>query len=110
MKLNREHIIYKITTFILVVSLLLPATVKLAHSFSHHEHEVCISNASTHIHKVDLDCDFNKFTTFSHFFNFNDESELPFQEVVSKSINLHYFFLNNHRTLSFSLRGPPSFV
>ena len=110
MNFTKEHIVFKILTILLVVTLLVPSTVKLAHVFEHHKHEVCEGGDNTHIHKVDLDCEFQKFNTTHHY-----QLSLKFDKLFqilsyTRIYNLTYKFLNNHRPLSFSLRGPPVLV
>ena len=110
MSFAKEHIVFKILTILLVVTLWVPSAVKLAHVFEHHKHEVCEGGGSTHIHKVDLDCEFQKFNTTHHY-----QLSLKFDKLFqilsyTRIYNLTYKFLNNHRPLSFSLRGPPVLV
>lgn len=107
---KREHISYKIATIILVVSLLIPSVIKIAHIFEHHTHIVCKNNQTTHIHKVDLNCDFQKFnlnkTLFFSFYKFNET-----QEYISLNQSLVYYTsYNNYLCLTKFLRGPPWFV
>ena len=103
----KQHIIFKIITLLLVVSLLIPTVVKFTHIFSHHEHEVCLGEKTTHLHELDLDCSFYKFklnnnVTFS-FFNVDLISP---QEEQFEILSL-YSFLSKYQRLHFSLRGPP---
>lgn len=106
----KEHIVFKILTFLLVLTLLAPSAIKLAHVFEHHEHEVCIGNETTHIHKVDLDCEFQKFNINTHYLFTSNYAELFETVLYNNAQLLTYKFLNNHRPLSFSLRGPPVLV
>ena len=110
MNFIKEHIVFRLTTIFLAITLLVPAAIKLTHIFEHHKHEVCLSENTTHIHKVDLDCEFQKFSTTHHY-----QLSIKFDELIQISsytriYNLTYKFLNNHRPLSFSLRGPPVLV
>jgi hypothetical protein len=103
----KEHIVFKTVTLALILILLVPSIVKFSHIFSHHQHKVCIGEKSTHIHKVDLDCDFHKFKSNNHFlFSPKTFNLISFSDFY-KTLHLTYNFLNNHRPLSFSLRGPP---
>lgn len=88
--------------------LLVPSVVKFAHIFENHKHEVCVDNSTTHLHSVDLDCEFYKFKTSNqlcHVFNNID---------VFHTINNHdtpssqYQFISQFQRLQFSLRGPPN--
>lgn len=110
MNLNKEHIAFRLLTFLLISALLIPSTVKLIHVFEHHEHVVCIGDDSTHIHKVDLDCEFQKFQITTHFFHsfYNYDSSIV--NHSSKTKFLTYKFLSDYKSLSFSLRGPPVLV
>jgi len=90
--------------------LFVPAGVKMTHVFAHNNHKVCLGEDSTHIHKVDLDCEFQKFS-ITHHFKLSEEFHQLFQILSPTRIyNVTYKFLNNHRPLSFSLRGPPVLV
>ena len=110
MSFAKEHIVFKILTILLVVTLWVPSAFKIAHVFEHHKHEVCEGGGSTHIHQVDLDCEFQKFS-ITHHFQLPKEFIEFFQTLSpSRTYNLTYKFLNNHRSLSFSLRGPPVLV
>jgi len=109
-KLLREHITFKILTLVLIASLFVPSVAKFAHVFSHHEHEVCKNNQTTHIHKIDFDCDFHKFNlnnTFT-FTAFNIEFFIAKKE--SREIISQYNFLSKFQRLQTSLRGPPSLI
>lgn len=110
MTLIKEHIIFKILTLFLVVTLFAPTALKLTHVFNHHEHKVCIGDDSTHIHQVDLDCDFHKFQLNTNFTvnSFAIKLFTPkekFIEIVSQ-----YNFLSKYQRLHFSLRGPPNLI
>ena len=110
MNFAKQHITFKILTLLLVVTLLVPAVVKLAHVFEHHKHEICKGGNTTHIHKVDLECEFQKFQINNNF--------APSQTVIEifrtlenfKSIVPQYYFLSKYQRIHFSLRGPPSLV
>ncbi len=90
--------------------LFVPSGVKMAHIFAHHHHKVCVGGNKVHIHKVDLDCEFHKFS-ITHHFQLSEQFVELFQILpYTLTYNLTYKFLNNHRPLSFSLRGPPTLV
>lgn len=106
----QQHIAFRLFALLLVASLFTPSALKFAHIFEHHEHVVCIGDDSTHIHQVDLECEFHKFQLNKHFLSTSEIDnwlETPNYQEVSI---LKYKFLNNHRPLSFSLRGPPVLV
>ena len=110
MIITKEHIVFKVLTFLLVFTLLIPSAVKLAHVFEHHEHEVCVGNETTHIHKVDLDCEFQKFQ-LNNSFTLNDITfEIFKHSENSKAVLSNYNFLSKYQRLHFSLRGPPALV
>lgn len=106
----KKHIIFRCFTVLLACALFAPVVSKFVHVFEHHKHIVCKGNDSTHIHKVDLECEFYKFQLNHHFV-------LPFEKGVWLKAEYHYKislltnkFHNNHRHLSYSLRGPPVLV
>ena len=109
MQFFKTHIIKYIFGFLLSLSILAPSLTKFAHTFSHseHHHEVCNGEASTHLHTLDLDCEFYKFklnaeyelTTFESL-NYNP---IYFSETPDSYIS----FLNNNIQLHCFLRGPP---
>ncbi|NMH89414.1 hypothetical protein [Flavivirga algicola] len=108
----KQHITFKITTLLLVAVLLVPTAVKFAHILSHHEHEheVCLGEQTTHLHEIDLDCEFYKFQLNNHFLLVTDYDSCLYTLPNHKVLPLTYKFLNNYRQLSFSLRGPPVLI
>jgi hypothetical protein len=106
----KEHIAFKIITLALVISIVIPSIVKFSHVFTHHDHKVCLGEKSTHIHEVDLDCDFHKFKLNNSYYTFVQYQNLFHVTPHRKISTLTYKFLNNHQRLSFSLRGPPFLV
>jgi len=110
-KLFREHIAFKILTVVIVATLVFPTAVKFAHIFSHHKHEVCKNHKTTHLHKVDLDCDFLKFLLNNHSTLTNQYNPLfQISSYFYKIPVLTYTYFNNHQQTSFSLRGPPELL
>lgn len=106
----KEHICFKILTVLLVSILIVPSVVKLNHIYAHQKHEICKGSTTTHIHKVDLDCDFHKFQINNHYFFSTNLKKYNPQISHNKISFLTYNFFYNHRQLSFSLRGPPFLV
>lgn len=106
----KSHIISKITVRLIAILLLLPSAVKFTHAFNHFEHEVCLGGKSTHLHKVDLNCKFYDFKLNNTFYFTSEYVNLRIEVPNFKISASLYTFLNNHRTLSFSLRGPPVLV
>ena len=107
MKNLKQHIVFRIFCLLITAVFLIPTAVKLAHAFSHHEHKVCKGNVTTHIHEIDLDCEFQKFQFQNQFFSVVNYDGVIISNNAQNLITLTYKFLNNHRQLSFSLRGPP---
>ncbi|MDO6596812.1 hypothetical protein Q4512_07780 [Oceanihabitans sp. 2_MG-2023] len=111
MKPFQEHSVFKLLSIILIVTLLTPSLVKVGHVFENHKHDVCTDNLSqTHLHALDLDCEFYKFKLNTKYYTVLNNFRLSVEENFSKINNTFYYFLNNHQQLSFSLRGPPSLV
>jgi hypothetical protein len=107
---RKEHIIFKLLTFMFVIALMVPSTLKLLHVFKHSDHKVCVGINSTHIHNIDLDCEFQKFQ-LTTFFNIPDFNFAVFQpKKILNLIESQYFFLSKYQHLQFSLRGPPSLI
>ena len=106
----KDHIAFKIITLALVISIVIPSIVKFSHVFTHHEHKVCLGEKSTHIHEIDLDCDFHKFKLNNRYYKFFEYQNLFYATSHYKVSTLTYKFLNNNQPLSFSLRGPPTSV
>jgi len=106
----KAHIGFKISLIALIVTLLGPSFVKLAHAFETHKHEVCKTPQKSHYHELDLDCEFYKFK-LSHAFNFQPED---FSLEITKRIlyvdNFYKAFYNNLQLQQPSLRGPPQLI
>ncbi|WP_033958177.1 hypothetical protein [Psychroserpens jangbogonensis] len=103
----KQHIAFRIATVFIVLCLVLPSVVKFSHTFSDHEHEVCLGENQSHFHEIDSDCDFYKFK-INHQTTFSVLKFIPIQvndnrEVIASK----YLFLSSFQKLHFSLRGPP---
>ena len=110
MKKAKEHIVFKSIIIILIITLLVPSVVKLAHVFENHKHEVCKNPQKTHFHEFDLDCEFYLFklnpqTPFTNVYIGVKEFCDDFKPIISQ-----YHFVSDYQHLAFSLRGPPSLV
>jgi hypothetical protein len=103
----KQHSAFKVAILIIVAILLTPTAVKFNHVFSHHQHEVCKGEFTTHIHAFDSDCDFYKFKLTNPFTFFN--YDVAFKIVLQKHQNniTHYSFLTSYQALHFTQRGPP---
>lgn len=111
MKQIQEHILFKCITILLIVTLLTPSMVKVGHVFENHKHDVCIDNLSqTHLHALDLDCEFYKFKLNTKYYTTISDFRIETKEVYSKINNTYYYFSYNNQQLSFSLRAPPILV
>jgi hypothetical protein len=107
---TKEHIAFKMLTLMLALSLLAPSVTKFAHIFAHHKHDICKGKKSVHLHEINSDCDFYKFKLSNSYCLFFSNIELLSHTYIFKISDSLYVFLNNHRQLSFSLRGPPVLV
>ena len=106
----KEHIAFKVLMIALVFTLLVPSFVKIAHMFSHHKHEICKNEKTTHIHQVELDCDFQKFQLNNNFIITTPLVIEPEVEKIEQQYNSKYKFLYSYKTVIFLLRGPPTLV
>jgi len=106
----KEHKFFKILSFVLAWSILIPTAVKFTHAFNHYKHEVCLGEKTSHLHKLDLDCKFYDFKLtknylLGHFsFDVYEAKKTPLKKVSP------YIFLSNYQKLHFSRRGPPVLV
>jgi len=57
----KNHIVLNVFAAILTISIVIPSAVKFAHAFENHQHEVCTNFSTTHLHQLDIDCEFYKF-------------------------------------------------
>lgn len=108
MRKGNYHKVITMISLILVIFLLVPSGVKLAHVFENHEHEVCIDNSTTHLHKIDIDCEFYKFNISNSliiptFYYKLNSLVRNLKQINSRLYNFEY----NHQPLYFSLRAPP---
>ena len=104
---KRVHKGYISMIFILAISLLLPSTVKLAHAFADHKHQVCEFPQSTHYHEYELDCDFYKFKINPQI-SFDSEvlNDITSQALVERPV-AYYSSVKRSHVAAFRLRGPP---
>lgn len=101
------HILTKILSVVLITVLLIPSAVKLGHVFENHKHEVCTDNASTHLHSLDMDCEFYKFKLNNQLSFTPDYFQVASLDVNHKIIQSQYFFISEFQQLQVALRGPP---
>lgn len=102
---------FKTLVSLMVVVLLLPSGFKWMHIFEEHKHEICLGEPQTHIHTLDVDCEFYKYQVNLPFTIPHNTVELAHRTlIVKKRIKVVYDFLSDFQQLHFSLRGPPSLV
>lgn len=107
MKFYRQHIINTIFTILFVASFLAPSVLKINHALTDHEELVCHSEGKTHLHKVELDCDFEKYKVTIQFQPPSTLVAPLFLSSVKKEYTNQYTFLSKYQKLHFALRGPP---
>ncbi len=106
----KEHIIFRLCTLFIAALLLVPIAVKFAHIFEHHNHIVCKGDNSTHIHQVDLECEFYKFKLNKNFTYSLFNIDLFLEKSEAQQIISQYHFLSEYQRLQTSLRGPPVLI
>ncbi|MGW9686162.1 hypothetical protein [Flagellimonas sp. 2504JD1-5] len=96
-------------SLLLVIGLLTPSAIKLAHALhGHSKEERCVSQGTNHIHHIDFDCDFQDFNTVSKVvFTSVDFSSLDTITFDSPS-TFYSFLLNQNKKEQLKLRGPPN--
>ena len=96
-----------IVSLLLVVFILAPSIVKFSHAINEHELLECKEIGKLHFHKIEMDCDFQKFNLSPLIYT----PLVVFPENFSVSILInrfsHYSFLSYYQNLHFALRGPP---
>jgi len=103
----KQHIAFRIVTLLVVTSLLTPIFVKFSHVLAHHEHEICLGENQSHLHEIDMDCEFYKFN-INHLTTLTNFKFVPLSIFENqKPITSGYLFLSSFQKLHFSLRGPP---
>ncbi|WP_239004393.1 hypothetical protein [Lacinutrix sp. WUR7] len=111
MKSIQEHSVFKFVTILLIVTILIPSIVKLGHVFENHTHDFCTDNLSqTHLHTLDVDCEFYKFKINKPFVFKTVAVRFVPIENNHKLHTSQYQFISEYQRLSFALRGPPQLV
>ncbi|MDX1270925.1 hypothetical protein [Bizionia paragorgiae] len=106
----KQHISIKLLALALVFAVAIPTVVKFVHIFEDHKHEVCTGEKETHIHEIDIDCEFYKFK-LNQVFSVEFENLVYLPKVENfKVSSIQYFFISDYQRLPFSLRGPPQLV
>lgn len=93
---------------VLVISIMAPSIIKLSHAIYEHHTTDCEQKSAIHFHKVDLDCDFQKFKNAPQYVIFNAVWDKVPSLMAQETTNSQYFFLSKFQKLHFVLRGPPS--
>ena len=106
----KSHIVFKLSIVILVIAILTPTIVKLAHTLEDHDHIVCTDPQTTHFHSFELDCEFYKFKLQTQ--TFNEFVEIDINEILDfyHIIDSNYQFHTNATVKLCFLRGPPELV
>lgn len=103
----KESMFFKSVIITLVMTLLVPSFVKLAHALEDHKHNTCVKAQKTHFHEYNLDCEFYKFKTSPQIaVSFDYPEELNIESIFTPIIS-QYQFISDYQRLSFCLRGPP---
>lgn len=110
MKQVRDHIIFKYISLILVLAILTPSLVKVLHAFEDHNHEVCTEKSTTHLHELDLECEFYKFKLNNTFSLSSFEIDLLVNKNNRQSFSSSYNFIGLYIISQNYLRGPPQIV
>ena len=110
MNFIKANSIGKTIALLLVIALLLPVSVKLAHAFEGHIHEVCTSKDAKHIHQIDHDCEFFKFKHNNHLSFDTQNYSIAKIPSPKRDVPAYYQFLSTYQKLHFKLRGPPQLI
>ena len=89
----KEHKFFKILSFVLAWSILIPTAVKFTHAFNHYKHEVCLGEKTSHLHKLDLDCKFYDFKLTKNYLlgHFSFDVYEAKKNTFKKSVTIHFF-------------------
>jgi len=106
----KSHIISKIVAIVLVFAITAPTLIKFSHGLQDHEHEVCFGKSASHLHKLDIDCDFYKFKLNTQYVHNLKAIEVIKIENITPKILSQYIYISDYQQLHFSLRGPPNTI
>lgn len=104
----RQQIIFKLLTLFVVLTLILPSAVKFMHVFENHKHEVCYGEVNTHIHTLDVDCEFYNFNINTPYTLTENIFILNVYQEIKDVIRTDYSFLSDYQRHHFLRRGPPA--
>lgn len=97
----------KLVGIALSLSILVPSVVKLNHVFETHKHEVCKGKSNSHLHALDLDCEFYKFKLNKTYYSQLAYIELADNEIRTQKTEYVNTVRSNNTHLTYFLRGPP---
>ena len=104
----KQHITFKVSSVLLVLTFLLPIGVNFIHNLKHnHKYELCDNPHDVHLHKVENDCDFCKFKLNQGYHSICANYKLAKFDISTERIYSSYSYQYNYQHLSFSLRAPP---
>lgn len=106
----KQHFLIKALAITLVITVSLPAVVKLNHVFENHKHDVCENPQDIHFHNIDIDCEFYKFNLSTVYKITSQDIAFGFIDNNHKIITYQYNYISDFQRLPFSLRGPPLLV
>ena len=95
-------------SMILVLCMLMPAFLNLAHAIHGHNGQTCASDIALHLHETEFDCEFQKYKLTKQFYTDLQNFDLFVLAVIRENTSVSYSFLSSYQQLHFSLRGPPS--
>lgn len=110
--MKERKISFKVNVIIAIIALalLLPSVIKFSHIFEQHEHVVCLGENQSHLHEIDLDCEFFKFKLNNNFLLDLDAIEIVSNLVLQTLPPQYYIFIIGHQQGTAYLRGPPQYI
>lgn len=92
---------------LVIAAVMYPSFARFAHTFEHHEHDICNEKYDTHFHEANEDCAFETIKlTLQYFYEFQNLETLSLSEN-HKIITSFYHSIPNNQKLQNTLRGPP---
>lgn len=99
----------RLLSLILLLSLMLPMGIGLAHAFHSHDSNLCLAVDENHIHQEKTECD--QLHYFSQTINHSIVEKLPaikvYWSTIEQGVYTTLFIINSEQTDPD--RGPPSF-
>ncbi|MGB5553715.1 MAG: hypothetical protein WBM83_03575 [Flavobacteriaceae bacterium] len=103
-----KKILLSTATLLLVLCIIGPSVQKLFHSLNVDHSQQCTNKTDVHVHKAELDCDFDKFKLSPQPLPVFVNTFLLIPVLAKEKTESHYFFLSKYQQLHFALRGPPA--